>query len=68
MQERIVERLRQICEEPLSSEYSDALHGRSDGLRRARVGDLRILFYLDEVIEVVDVTDIGPRGDFYKGR
>jgi mRNA-degrading endonuclease RelE of RelBE toxin-antitoxin system len=30
------------------------------------VGGLRILFYVDDEVRVVDVTEIGPRGDVYK--
>ncbi len=35
-------------------------------MRRARCGSLRILYYVADEVRVVDVTDIGPRGDVYK--
>lgn len=65
-QRRIVLRIEQICAEPYDEGLSVPLQGRRDGLRRARVGDLRILFYVDDEIRVVDVTEIGPRGDIYR--
>jgi mRNA-degrading endonuclease RelE of RelBE toxin-antitoxin system len=51
---------------PYDPAVSIPLRGRSDGLRRARVGGLRILFYVEDEIQVVSVTRIAPRGDVYK--
>ena len=68
MQRRVYVRLREIEADPYEARLGELLHGRDDGLRRSRVGDVRILYYVDDVVEVVDVTDIGPRGDVYKGR
>ncbi len=64
---RIDQKLRAVCEDPLNERHWVRLAGRSDGLRRSRVGDLRILFYVRDDIEVLQVTEIGPRGDIYKG-
>ena len=64
---RVRDRLEELSNSPHDGRLSAPLHGRSDGLLRSRVGDLRILFYLLDEIEVVDVTEIGPRGDIYKG-
>lgn len=65
---RMFAKLHEICADPFSNTTSQPLHGRSDGLRRARLGGYRILFFVDDSIQVVDVTEIGPRGDIYKGR
>ena len=65
-QQRVVAQIHRICVDPYDRNISVPLHGRSDGLRRSRVGDLRILFYVDDEVRVVDVTEIGPRGDVYK--
>jgi mRNA interferase RelE/StbE len=65
-QERIRNRLREIGTHPHDPGLSAPLQGRNDGLRRSRVGNLRILFYVDDQVRVVDVTEIGPRGDIYK--
>ena len=44
------------------------MRGEFEGTRRARLGSLRILFLVDDEVHIVDVTEIGPRGDVYKGR
>jgi mRNA-degrading endonuclease RelE of RelBE toxin-antitoxin system len=66
-QRMVVEKLREICDDPHGRAVSKPLQGRRDGLRTSQVLNLRILFYVRDEIEVVDVTDIGPRGDIYKG-
>lgn len=40
------------------------LKGRPGQWRR-RVGDLRIIFRVQEELQVVDIAVIGPRGDVY---
>ncbi len=67
-QRRVEAKLQKICLDPYDLRESLALAGRADGLRRARVGDRRILFYVKEEVHIVDVTEIGPRGEVYKGR
>ncbi len=63
---RLSHRLEQLCEDPYDASISKALIARS-GQRSSRVGDLRILYFVDDTIHVVDVSDIGPRGDIYDG-
>jgi mRNA-degrading endonuclease RelE of RelBE toxin-antitoxin system len=41
------------------------LHG-AGGRRGARVGGLRIVFTVDRDQRVVDVVEIGPRGEIYR--
>ena len=65
---RVAEKLQRVCRDPYDLRESLPVSGRTDGMRRARVGDLRILFHVKDAVHIVDVTDIGPRGDVYKGR
>jgi len=41
------------------------LRGRLSGLWRYRVGNLRVIYRIDEDAGVVNVVNIGPRGDVY---
>jgi mRNA interferase RelE/StbE len=41
------------------------LKGLQEALWRIRVGDYRILYQVDETVEVVDVRRIGHRKDIY---
>ncbi len=61
-----MERLEEIGSDPYDRLISKALHGRLAGMRSSRVGAYRILYYVDDEVRIVDVTDIGPRGDVYK--
>jgi len=36
------------------------------GRRSSDLGNLRILYSVDEVIRIVDILNIGPRGNIYK--
>lgn len=47
---------------------SKALRGEFDGLRSARRGDYRVLFWLDEVATSFTVVRIAHRADVYRGR
>ena len=64
-QTQIFQRIHDLCEDPYNSDISKLLHGEG-GLRSSRVGSLRILYYVEQEIRVVDVTEIGPRGDIYR--
>jgi len=67
-QERVKSKLHRLCENPFDEYQSKPLKGkRHADVRRARVGDLRILFSVHETIEILEVMDVGPRGDIYKG-
>ena len=58
----------QIALNPYNPDLSIPMQGEFEGTRRARLGSLRILFLVDDEVHIVDVTDIGPPGDVYKGR
>jgi mRNA interferase RelE/StbE len=66
LQRRIIERLDQLCENPLSPPLSDWLEGGPD-LRKSRVGGWRILFRTDNAREELAVVAIRPRGQAYRG-
>lgn len=42
------------------------LKGKYQNLLRLRVGDLRVIFKIEDAIFVILVIDIVPRGDAYK--
>jgi mRNA interferase RelE/StbE len=63
---RIVQALRALCEDPYDNAWSAALHGPLAGLRRARVGQWRIIFQVIDDQLLVLVLSVGPRGDVYK--
>ncbi|MGO8785865.1 MAG: type II toxin-antitoxin system RelE family toxin [Terriglobia bacterium] len=59
---RIVEKLKEIANDPLNSRLSYPLV--SSTKRSSRVGKYRILFQVDD--KVLEVADIGPRGQIYR--
>ena len=61
-QAQLFERIHRICEDPYNPDISKQLH-RASRMRTSRVGSLRILYYVEEEIRVVEVAEIGPRGD-----
>jgi len=42
------------------------MHGEWKGYRRFRVGNIRIIFWVEEREKVIYVDYIGARGDIYK--
>jgi mRNA-degrading endonuclease RelE of RelBE toxin-antitoxin system len=65
VQRRVVARLDQVAGDPFGP-HTKPLAGPGDR-RSARVGALRIVFTVDRDRRVVDVSDIGPRGQIYRG-
>ncbi|MEZ4480491.1 MAG: type II toxin-antitoxin system RelE/ParE family toxin [Dehalococcoidia bacterium] len=64
-QQRVSGSLRRNAAAPHDRQLFTELHGALAGYRRARVGNLRIIFSIDDLIRVVAVTQPGPRGDIY---
>jgi len=60
---RIKEKLEALAEDPTNIRLSLPLSASNK--RRARVGGYRILFTFDE--QTLTVSDIGPRGQVYRG-
>ena len=65
LQRRIVERLEQLCENPLIPPASDWVEGTRD-LRKSRVGGWRILFRIAEEHRELRVVAIRPRWQAYR--
>jgi mRNA interferase RelE/StbE len=63
-QRRVVERLAQLALDPFGP-HSKPLQGGT-GDRSSRVGGWRIIFTVDRDRELVEVSDIGPRGQIYR--
>ena len=61
-QDRIREKLNEIAESPLDARLSYPL--TASDKRSTRVGAYRILFRVDK--EILEVADIGPRGQIYR--
>ncbi len=65
-QTRIKRMLEQLQNDPVNSSGIRKMVGDWQGYRRVRVGNLRIIFWIDEDEQVVYVDHIGPRGDVYR--
>lgn len=61
--DRVAAKLRELCADCASN--SKKLVNRG-GARSARVGNLRILFDVNEKLRKLEVSAIAPRGDVYK--
>jgi mRNA-degrading endonuclease RelE of RelBE toxin-antitoxin system len=61
--DRLQKKFEKLKVDPFDLRNSKLLKGRSDQ-RSARVGDLRILFRMQD-LDII-VAEIGPRGDIYK--
>jgi mRNA-degrading endonuclease RelE of RelBE toxin-antitoxin system len=59
-------RLLQLCDDPFDRRVSKPLKGPLEGQRSSDLNNLRIIYEVDDTIRVLDVIDIGPRGDIYK--
>lgn len=66
LQEAVLRVVRALCNEPLNPRLSAARHGRYAGYRRARIGNLRLIFRIEADRLTVLVTQLGPRGDIYR--
>lgn len=66
LQREITDRLELLASDPYAPDISKALHGPLAGSRSSDLGGLRIIYEVDDTIRVLDVIDIGPRGDIYK--
>ena len=63
---RIKDTLRALRRSPFGLRDVRAMAGEWAGYHRIRIGDLRIIFWMDEVKQVIYVDHIGPRGDVYR--
>ena len=63
IRESIVEKLGDLCAGP--KRVGRPLTGELQGLYRLRVGDYRVIYYIDEKSKTVVITDIGHRSKIY---
>ena len=64
-QQQLTRRIHLLCDDPYDTGISKLLHGEN-GMRSSRVGSLRILYTVDDEVRVVEIAEIGPRGDIYR--
>lgn len=65
-QRAIAARLRILGNDPYDHAHSKSLHAKMAGWRSSDLGNLRIIFSVEDAIRVIDIIDVGPRGDIYK--
>ena len=65
-QERVRSSLALLGENPAEYPGVVTMAGEWAGYRRIRVGNLRIIFWVDQENAVIYVDHIGPRGDVYR--
>jgi len=63
IQRRIIAALEKIRANPLKGKR---LRGGLEGLFSLRVGEMRVVYEIDSVQQIIIVHGIGPRGDIYK--
>ena len=61
---RVSRAIEGLCDDP-RSRGCKKLSGHGD-LWRVRVGGYRVMYTVDDVIEVVEVREVAKRGDAYK--
>ena len=64
--ERIKSVLHNLALDPLNHPNVKSMVGEWAGYRRVRVGNIRIIFWIENAEEIIYVDHIGPRGDVYK--
>lgn len=66
IQEQVVSRIEILAADPYDRSVSKPLKGPLEGKRSSDLNNLRIICEVEDTIRVLDVIDIGPRGDIYK--
>jgi mRNA interferase RelE/StbE len=64
-QRRILERIEQLAADPINMPNVKRLVD-FDAAYRLRVGNYRVLFDRDDIIRIIDVLDVLPRGRAYQ--
>ncbi len=64
-QRRILDRIEELAADPHTMRNVKRLV-EHEVAYRLRVGDYRVLFDLDDIIRIIDVIDILPRGRAYR--
>ena len=55
-----------LAADPVHHYNIKALTGDLQGSYRLRIGDIRIIYYIDDAVNIVFIEVIGFRGDVYK--
>lgn len=63
---KINEAIEKIRNNPFRGPHIKKLTGKLEGKFRYEIGDLRIVYSVDENKKIVLIEAIGPRGDIYK--
>ncbi|MDQ1354049.1 MAG: mRNA interferase RelE/StbE [Acidobacteriota bacterium] len=63
---RIKKLLHDLALNPSNHPNVKSMVGEWAGYRRFRVGDIRIIFWVENSEETIYVDYVGPRGDVYK--
>jgi len=63
---RINKAIDRISENPHEGQSIKKLSGRLEGKYRYKIGDLRIIYRINESGKTVLIEAVGPRGDIYK--
>ena len=63
---RINKAIDAMCRNPLEGPHIKRLRGKYEGKYRYAMGDLRIIYRVNEEEKIILIEAIGPRGDIYK--
>lgn len=63
---RISKKIHEILDNPYSAEFIELNSVKCPKCHRARVGNYRIIFYVSEVNQCIEIIDIIPRKNDYK--
>jgi mRNA interferase RelE/StbE len=62
---RLLKAIKKLQDNPRPSGCKK-LQGNDETLWRIRVGDYRIIYFIDDTVSIVDVREVGNRNDIYK--
>ncbi len=63
---KIKELLTELINDPIQHEDVKPMLGEWKGYYRIKTGNIRLIFWVDQVKKIVYVDHIEPRGDVYK--
>lgn len=58
--------LTELINDPIQREEIKPMLGDWKGYYRIKIGNIRLIFWVDQVKKIIYVDHIGPRGDVYK--
>lgn len=63
---KIKKLLTELINNPIQREDVKPMLGEWKGYYRMKIGNIRLIFWVDHVKKIIYVDHIGPRGDVYK--